>query len=84
MQNDIMTHKASFDEVSEVRYLIRKRHISAAKKAGIPFLKLLQNEALMQAAWEEQERACILMGWSIEVHEQEDHERILRSMQEDQ
>lgn len=78
--NDVMTRKASFDEVSWALSDVRRKHTKIAAEDGLTFLEFLQNHKRVEACTQEQDEVCILLGWSHQVHQQMDHEEIMRQM----
>lgn len=82
--NDVMTRKASFDEVSWALSDVRRKHTRMAAMDGLDFIQFLMDQKRVAACTQEQDEVCILLGWSHEVHQQMEHEQIMLDMQEDQ
>jgi hypothetical protein len=80
--NNVMTKRADFDEVSWALSDIRKKHFKRAESMGMSFIDFLRSQKHMDALKAEMDKACILMGWTHELHQKMDHDQIMKQMQE--
>lgn len=84
VMNDVMRSKASFDQVTWALSDLLKKHKNAAFLAGLDFIGFMMDERRQMAFAVEREALCIRLGWSLDVHEAMDHDRIMASIMAEQ
>jgi hypothetical protein len=85
--DDTMRTKASHDEVSWALHDLFRGLSKSLKEQGVEFLDYLckeEYEELRNSFRKDQEKLCVLMGWTLELHDQMEHEQIMADMQAEQ